>query len=596
MTAPDDRRGVPSATPGMEVREEPRVHVLPVGRGLRERSDPGTDQSGIQDLVLLEEHGMYRQLFDTIDRGFCIIRVIFEEGRPTDYVFLRVNAAFEQQTGLKDAVGRSMRSLRPDHEDYWFETYGAVAASGESVEFENEARALDRWYDVHAFRIGRPSQRLVAILFNDITERKRAQRERDALQARLESDLTAMRRLVLLSRRLVKAKSEEAILDEILEATMELQRADRGNVQLYDPETETLRIAVQRGFEAPFLEHFASVRAEDESACGRALRRRTRVVIQDVEEDAAFAPHLPAAREAGYRAVYSTPILDPAGEPIGVLSTHFRQPHAPGASEVHLTDLYLRLVGELLVRRKEQALLRSSLDAAEKANAAKSQFLSSVSHELRTPLTAVIGMADLLEGEIHGDLVPRQKTFVQRIKASAWHLVAIIDEIMSYTRSEMGNEEVRLASVDVAAIATDVVEMLAAEAAARGIELRLHVGGTAPAVTDGGKVRQILVNLVGNALRYTDEGSVDVHLEASAGRVTVRVRDTGRGIPADRLDDIFDPFVQVDGSPTREVGGTGLGLAIARRLAHLLGGDVRVRSEVGVGSEFELVLPTTTES
>lgn len=533
-------------------------------------------------------------LLDAIDQGFCIVQVLFDErGDPTDYRFLEINAAFEALTGLEGAVGRTMRELRPDHEEHWFAIYGRVARTGEPVRFERPAKALARWYSVYAFRVGAPSKDLVGILFSDITERKRTELERDALEERLASDLDAMRRLQDLSTRLVVSGDLPKLLEEVLDATLELQKADFGNIQLWDEASQTLSIAVQRGFSPVFLEQFRVVGEKDaakESACGRALRLRERIVIEDVHADPAFEPYRAIADHEGYRAVQSTPMIAADGRPLGMLSTHFRQPHRPSERDLHLTDLYLRLASELLERLRREQELRQAKDAAERANVAKTNFLSTMSHELRTPLNAVVGFCDLLSSEVSGPLNALQKSHIRRIQASSWHLVEIIDEILTFARAEAGRVEVHAAPVDLAALARNVVAMLGTQA--RGLELRLvGVDGRVDVSTDGAKVRQILTNLVGNALRYTERGSVEVEVTAEAGSVAIRVRDTGPGIAAESLDEIFEPFVQLDPSRTREKGGAGLGLAICRRLARLLGGDIAVRSEPGRGSTFTLHLP-----
>jgi signal transduction histidine kinase len=245
-----------------------------------------------------------------------------------------------------------------------------------------------------------------------------------------------------------------------------------------------------------------------------------------------------------------------------------------------------------VTEQKAAALaMAEARESAERASLAKSQFLAVMSHELRTPLNGVIGFAALLENEVLGPLVPAQRDAIARIQGSAWHLVGIIDEILTFTRAEAGKEEVRQDEVDVAGVAREVVAMLQGQARAQATTLRLRGSRRLVALTDGGKVRQILTNLVGNALKYTDAGHVGVEVAVEDDFAAVRVQDTGPGIPLDHLDAIFEPFFQLDSSRTRTRGGTGLGLTICRRLAHLLGGDVTVSSTPGEGSTFTLRIP-----
>ncbi len=252
--------------------------------------------------------------------------------------------------------------------------------------------------------------------------------------------------------------------------------------------------------------------------------------------------------------------------------------------------------------RKQVEALRAARDAAEEArkaaeeaNMVKSQFLATMSHELRTPLTGVIGLTDLLETDVLGPTTGRQKESLARIRRSAWHLVRIIDEIMAYARSETGRTEIRRERIPVTDVVREVVEMLGPVSDDHEVDLRLTVPDEPVLVaTDRGKLSQIVVNLVGNALKFS-EAPVHVRLSVADDWIQIAVEDAGPGIPAERQEEIFEPFTQLDGSTTREKGGTGLGLAVARRHARLLGGDVDVKSAVGEGSTFSLRLPRTSQ-
>ncbi|HEX7119529.1 MAG TPA: ATP-binding protein [Longimicrobiales bacterium] len=262
-------------------------------------------------------------------------------------------------------------------------------------------------------------------------------------------------------------------------------------------------------------------------------------------------------------------------------------------ADVPLAEELARRAAGAIQNARAYRAERRARTAAERASEAKDQFLAIMSHELRTPLTAVLGYADLLASEVSGALNERQREHINRIQQSALHLITIIDEILIFARTEAGKEEVRVATVDAAAIARDVAALLEPEANAKGIVLRTaKLDAPFPLDTDGGKLRQVLANLVGNAVKFTDHGEVVLELDASAAdRVEFRVRDSGPGIPEDQHERIFEPFTQLDGSSTREKGGTGLGLTVCRRLTALLGGAVTVDSRPGAGSTFTVILP-----
>jgi PAS domain S-box-containing protein len=255
-------------------------------------------------------------------------------------------------------------------------------------------------------------------------------------------------------------------------------------------------------------------------------------------------------------------------------------------------DAELRLAEEL-VRRAALAVDNARLyEAALVANKAKADFLAVMSHELRTPLNAMLGYADLMEHEIAGPVTAGQRDQIARIKLSGRHLLTLIDEVLTFTRLEAGKEAIFVERADAAVLAREAAAIAEPLAAARGLALRLELPEhPVAALTDPSKVRQVLVNLLSNAVKFTPAGSVTLAVSGDDRTVRFDVRDTGIGIAPDYLDRIFDPFWQVEQTQTRRVGGSGIGLSVVRRLARMLGGDVEVRSKVGDGSTFSLVLP-----
>jgi PAS domain S-box-containing protein len=279
---------------------------------------------------------------------------------------------------------------------------------------------------------------------------------------------------------------------------------------------------------------------------------------------------------------------------------------------------FAKVTRDLTARRAADALLQSAAAAAqaaradaEAASAAKSGFLATMSHEIRTPVNAIMGYLELLDLEIDGPLAPGQRRHLERAGASARHLLALITEVLDFSRIEAERMPMSRAVLRVGDVVASALTVVTPQARSRGVEIVDAVSGFAAGLAargDEARVRQVLVNLLANAVKFTDpsgrepgrvtvsagtatQASPDAQLSGEGPWVYVRVEDVGQGIESDRLQPIFEPFVQADMSLTRVHGGAGLGLAISRRLARLMGGDITVRSEVGMGSTFFVWLP-----
>ena len=274
------------------------------------------------------------------------------------------------------------------------------------------------------------------------------------------------------------------------------------------------------------------------------------------------------------------------------------------ARVVRVTD---RKRAELFVREREVRVSseRARSDAevakaeaeaaraeAESANGAKSDFLAVMSHELRTPLSAIMGYQELLADGISGPITEQQSQQLGRIKASARHLLSLIDEILTFTRIDAGREKVDLERASLSTLLEPAAELVEPLARAKGLHIEVMLPPNEVAVeTDPVKVRQMIVNLLSNAVKFTDNGRVILSGDQKGDQLVISVEDTGIGISPEHFERIFEPFWQVEQKATRRAGGTGLGLTVTRRLALLLGGDVTVKSDPGGGTTFTICLP-----
>lgn len=398
---------------------------------------------------------------------------------------------------------------------------------------------------------------------------------RDAADlVRLERD-EALRKL---ARELAVRTDSRALLDTLCAAARAHCDADGASVILVNDGEGHVVAATGRGLAAPGARF-----PLEGSLTTDAIRMRATVTTDN------YADSYPDRTSAGtgYRPgpVMVTPLL--AHEQLlGVLIVS----RAADATPFSRAE---RSLFEAVADYASLALWKSQLlEEAQAANLAKSNFLATMSHELRTPLTALTGYGELLADQIIGPLDDAQLDLVERMRSVTHHLAVMIEEILSFASIEAGRELVRVSQADsreVARAACAVIEPLASQ---KGLWLRVDEAESFTLDTDVDKVRQILVNLAGNAVKFTDAGEVRVTAECESGIAVFRVRDTGIGIAAGDIPRLFQPFSQLDGGLTRRHGGTGLGLYISQRLALLLGGSISVVSAVAKGTEFTVRIPT----
>jgi signal transduction histidine kinase len=386
------------------------------------------------------------------------------------------------------------------------------------------------------------------------------------------------------------------VLQTIITRAVALAGADAGAIYRYRKSDRRFRLGTSHGFgeELTAKIHGLTIRDEETTALARAVRERTPVQIPDLDD----APHLPlrdVTAAAGFRSALIVPLVG-ADRVFGALVIRKKTLGEFPEDTVKLMQTFasqsvLAIQNARLFREVEEQGIALAL-----ASQHKSQFVANMSHELRTPLNAVLGYAELLVDGIYGELPEKARDVLERIQSNGRHLLRLINDVLDLSKIEAGQLVLTIDDYSMTAIAESVVASTESLVRAKGLEFGARIADGMPLGRgDERRLTQVLLNLVGNAIKFTDKGSVELVAIATQHTFDVSVRDTGPGIAVEDHERIFEEFHQIDNTTTRTKGGTGLGLAIARRIAEMHNGRLTVESVLGAGSTFRLVVPVRVE-
>jgi PAS domain S-box-containing protein len=486
------------------------------------------------------------------------------------------------------AGGRAPREgFHPDGSPYrraeW--PLARTIATGEVVEGEEiEIRRGDGTRGVmlvSSSPVREPGGLMVAAVATmyDITEQKRGEAARHFLaeaSSVLSSSLDSATTLRNLARLAVPTLADWCGVDVIGAGG----RVERLAVEHVDPE----RVALAHELAERFTPHGSASVVHRAMTTGEPFLF-PEITDEDLAASAQSEEHLALLRALGFRSGMVVPLIA-RGSSLGAISLFAAE------SGRRFTPQDLALAQEFAGRAALAIDNARLYDEAKAASRAKSDFLAVMSHELRTPLTAIIGYTELMELGIPEPLTARQKEQVQRVEIAAQHLLQLIEEILTMVSIEAGRETSRPAPILLSTLLHRVEVIIAPLAAEKHLELVVTPPDEDVEMEiDPDKAAQMLLNLLSNAVKFTSKGSVRVRARRVGETVEVEIEDTGMGLQPEHLEQIFEPFWQVEQPATRRAGGSGLGLSVSRRLADLLGGEVRVESEPGRGSTFTAVLP-----
>jgi len=384
------------------------------------------------------------------------------------------------------------------------------------------------------------------------------------------------------------------VLQTLIESAARFCAADKANI--IRERDGLFYTAEAYGYSREFLDYIRNtpIKAERGSASGRALVEGRVVHIPDVKADPEYT-FVEAPRLGDFRTILCVPMLR-EGIPIGILILTRSEVRPFTDKQIELITTFADQAAIAIENVRLFDEIQDKSRQLEEASQHKSQFLANMSHELRTPLNAILGYTELMADGAYGE--PSEKMFgiLKRLEANGKHLLGLINDVLDLSKIEAGQLVLELSDYCVQDIAQTVRSTLEPLAADKKLAFKLELApDLPPGHGDGRRLTQVLINLVGNAIKFTDTGEVAIEAEASNGAFHVSVRDTGPGISAADQAKLFQEFQQADNAITRKKGGTGLGLAISKRIIEMHGGRIWVESQPGQGSTFTFTLPVTVE-
>ncbi len=441
---------------------------------------------------------------------------------------------------------------------------------------------------------------------HDINARKHAENNLKAIKDQLTQELAIKNRLHSIRGHSVTKSNLHEVLNEIIETVIEFTNADMCSIHLLDDNSSKIKVVEYQGFDSSFVDLFISSHSDSEISCEMNFKLMNRIIVEDVTKSdlPMITKNIHNILSAGIRAVQITPLITRSNHLLGVLSTCNKVPHKLDEQENILLDMLARLISDIIEHIEfeinKELLIKSEKEkneALQKAIEMKDEFLSLISHEFKTPLTVINSAIQAMELLCKDELSPRSKGFLRKIRQNSYRQLRLVNNLLDITRYNSGQMKIHKTNKDIIFLTKSITDSVQIYAEQKGLSLtfsstikRREIG------IDEEKYERILLNLLSNAIKFTKKGnSITVHISQKIvdGRcmVCIAVKDSGIGIPKDKVNIIFERFGQVDNSLSRQAEGTGIGLSLVKMLVESQGGLITVHSKVGCGSSFIIMFP-----
>ncbi|MEH2067825.1 MAG: ATP-binding protein [Nostoc sp.] len=553
------------------------------------------------EAALRESEEKYRSLFNSMDEGYFVCDVIFDRNnQPVDLFYVDANPSATRMIG-QNFTGRRLREIDPGYEAYWYEIFGRVARTGIGERLERYADPDKRWYDFYVFKVGDEDRRQVAVVFNDITDRKRAEEqirraaEFDAFRVKLSDALRSLTDPVEIQAQACRLLGEHLSVDRAYYVeTNEAEGYMRVNQNYLRGDSPSL-VGVYRladyGWTVPFLQRGETIIVAD-AQISDIIPKADREVMAAVR----IAAHI------------TSPLIK-AGRLVGSLCVTESAPREWSVAEVELVRETAERIWATIIRAHAETELRESEIGRVREQSAREQerqraetlaeldrtktlFFSNVSHEFRTPLSLILApLQDALSDSVN-PLTSSQRERLELAHRNSLRLLKLVNTLLDFSRIEAGRMEAVYEPTDLALFTTELASVFRSAIEQAGLRLVVDCPSLPePVYVDQEMWEKIVLNLLSNAFKFTFEGEIAVRLYlADDHHVTLQVEDTGTGIAPEELPYLFERFYQVRTATARTHEGSGIGLALVQELIKLHGGTIDVSSTVGQGSCFTVTI------